>query len=113
MVICPQYKSNHCYFHCNPLIDINHIETERINSKRMNKPLVYDLTIDQIKTLLVQWGQPAYRAKQIWQGLYQHLWTSPDEFTNLPKILRDKMAEELTWTAITPDTVCNRVTERR
>jgi 23S rRNA (adenine2503-C2)-methyltransferase len=71
----------------------------------MNKPLVYDLTINQIKALLVEWGQPAYRAKQIWQGLYQHLWTSPEEFTNLPKSLRDKMAEELSWTAIIPDTV--------
>jgi 23S rRNA (adenine2503-C2)-methyltransferase len=71
----------------------------------MNKPLIYDLSIDDIKALLTKWGEPTYRAKQIWQGLYQHLWISPEEFTNLPKPLREKMAEELSWTALIPDIV--------
>jgi 23S rRNA (adenine2503-C2)-methyltransferase len=71
----------------------------------MNKPLIYDLSIDDIKNLLAQWEEPSYRAKQIWQGLYQHLWISPEEFTNLPKSLRDKMGEDLSWNVIVPEIV--------
>jgi 23S rRNA (adenine2503-C2)-methyltransferase len=55
--------------------------------------LIYDLDFDEITNLLKEWNEPAYRAKQIWQGLYQHFWDSPDQFTNLPKSLREKLAE--------------------
>ncbi|HEY3475621.1 MAG TPA: 23S rRNA (adenine(2503)-C(2))-methyltransferase RlmN, partial [Anaerolineales bacterium] len=54
--------------------------------------LIYDLDLQEITGLLKEWKEPAYRAKQIWQGLYQHFYNSPDEFTNLPKSLRIKMA---------------------
>lgn len=55
--------------------------------------LIYDLTLEELTDLLKGWNEPAYRAKQIWQGLYQHLYDSPEQFSNLPKPLRDKMAE--------------------
>lgn len=71
----------------------------------MSTPVVYDLDLEALKSLLVAWGEPVYRAQQIWQGLYQHLWTSADEFTNLPKSLREKMAEELRWKVLAPDIV--------
>src|SRR4026208_2257693 len=60
--------------------------------------LIYDLDIDEITNLLIEWGEPAYRAKQIWQGLYQHLYNSPEQFSNLPKSLREKLAEHTTFT---------------
>ncbi|HJS20748.1 MAG TPA: 23S rRNA (adenine(2503)-C(2))-methyltransferase RlmN [Anaerolineales bacterium] len=53
--------------------------------------LIYDLDINEITTLMKEWNEPAYRAKQIWQGLYQHLYNSPGEFSNLPRSLREKM----------------------
>jgi 23S rRNA (adenine2503-C2)-methyltransferase len=59
--------------------------------------LIYDLRIDQLTNLLKEWNEPAYRAKQIWQGLYQHLYNSPAQFTNLPKSLREKMTEHLAF----------------
>lgn len=68
----------------------------------MKKTLFFDLDLEELKTLLVSWGEPAYRAGQIWKGMYQNLWASPDEFTNLPKGLRQKMAEEIEWTALEP-----------
>jgi 23S rRNA (adenine2503-C2)-methyltransferase len=71
----------------------------------MTQPLVFDLTFDDLKALLVKWGEPAYRTQQIWQGLYQNLWGTPDEFTNLPKTLREKMASQLSWNAFVPVTV--------
>src|SRR5215216_8131660 len=53
--------------------------------------LIYDLDLDEITNLLKQWNEPAYRAKQIWQGLYQHFYDSPEQFTNLPKSLREEL----------------------
>ncbi len=57
--------------------------------------LIYDLDLPALTNLLQQWNEPAYRAKQVWQGLYQHLYNSPEEFTNLPKPLREKLAERI------------------
>src|SRR5215217_3808710 len=59
--------------------------------------LIYDLDIDEITSLLIEWGEPAYRAKQIWQGLYQHFYNSSEQFTNLPKSLREKLAEQVSF----------------
>lgn len=59
--------------------------------------LIYDLDLPTLTNLLQQWDEPAYRAKQIWQGLYQHLYNSPDEFTNLSKSLREKLTERLNF----------------
>jgi len=59
--------------------------------------LIYDLDIDEFTNIVREWNEPAYRAKQIWQGLYQHLYNSPDQFTNLPKPLREKLAENFAF----------------
>ncbi len=61
---------------------------------------IYDLDLPTLTNLLQQWSEPAYRAKQIWQGVYQQLYNSPDEFTNLPKPLREKIAERLGFSPI-------------
>ena len=57
--------------------------------------LIYDLDPSALAKLLKEWDEPSYRVKQIWQGLYQHLWDSPEQFTNLPKPLREKLAEHV------------------
>src|SRR5215207_11014846 len=59
--------------------------------------IIYDLNIDQITDLLKEWNEPAYRARQIWQGLYQHFYDSAEQFSNLPKSLREKLAEHVTF----------------
>jgi 23S rRNA (adenine2503-C2)-methyltransferase len=59
--------------------------------------LIYDLDLPTLENKLKEWNEPAYRAKQIWQGLYQHLYSSPDEFTNLSKSLREKIAENFSF----------------
>ena len=60
--------------------------------------LIYDLTLEEMNGLLKGWDEPAYRARQIWQGLYVHLYHSPDQFTNLPNVLRARIAQEFTFT---------------
>lgn len=66
------------------------------------KKLIYDLDLPSITELLNLWGEPAYRAKQIWQGLYQHFYNSASQFPNIPKSLRDKLANEFDFVGIEP-----------
>ncbi len=67
--------------------------------------LIYDLDLPTLGNLLKQWNEPAYRAKQIWQGLYQHFYNSADQFTNLPSSLRAKLSTNLDFTGMTPSLV--------
>ncbi len=71
----------------------------------MSTPLIYNLTLPDLASLLASWGEPAYRTRQIWQGLYRHFWNTPEEFTNLPATLRTQLSESLTFNTLTPTTV--------
>ena len=51
----------------------------------------YDLTCADVATLLD--GEPGYRARQVWEGLYRQ-GAAPDELTTLPRVLRDRLAAE-------------------
>jgi 23S rRNA (adenine2503-C2)-methyltransferase len=64
--------------------------------------LLYDLSLPDLTALLSDWGEPAYRARQIWEGLYQHFYASAEEFTTLPKALRARLAETFTFQPLTP-----------
>ena len=66
--------------------------------------LIYDLPLPDLTTLLTDWGEPAYRARQVWQGLYHHFWNDPTLFTFLPNHLRTQLAETLQFDALTPIT---------
>jgi 23S rRNA (adenine2503-C2)-methyltransferase len=65
-------------------------------------PSIYDLDHPQLTAMLESWGQPAYRARQIWEGLYRQYWNTPEEFTNLPLSLRDKLGLTFQFKALTP-----------
>lgn len=66
--------------------------------------LIYDFDVESLSNLLAEWGQPAYRATQIWQGLYQHLYNAPGQFTNLPAALREKLGAKVSFKAFTVNT---------
>lgn len=68
----------------------------------MENDLIYDLSLPTLTTLIKAWGEPSYRAEQIWSGLYKNLWNTPDEFTNLPKSLREKLGQSLRFDRLTP-----------
>ena len=68
----------------------------------MAKQPIYDLDLNSITKLMASWGEPVYRAEQIWQGLYQHFYGSPAQFPNIPKPLRQKLSDELDFTLIEP-----------
>jgi 23S rRNA (adenine2503-C2)-methyltransferase len=64
--------------------------------------LIYDLDRDALTSLVEGWGEPVYRASQIWQGLYRNFWHTPDEFTHLPKPFREKLEKQFIFGALTP-----------
>ncbi len=59
-----------------------------------SRPDLLNYSRAQLVELLAQWGQPAFRAKQIYRQLHVNLAASPEEMTDLPKSLRDRLAAE-------------------
>ena len=55
-----------------------------------------DISLEHLTQRLETWGEPQFRAQQIWQAIYHDLATSPDEITTLPKVLREKLKAEFT-----------------
>jgi 23S rRNA (adenine2503-C2)-methyltransferase len=55
---------------------------------------LYDLPLPELEALLHSWGQPAYRARQIYRQLYTNLVTEPAAMTDLPSTLRQRLAAE-------------------
>ncbi len=54
----------------------------------------YDLSYPELEELLTGWGEPPYRARQLWAWLWKRLATSYEEMTDLPKGLRARLAAE-------------------
>lgn len=50
--------------------------------------------LPQMQALMVEEGLPAFRAKQIWNWIYQRGKTKFDDMANLPKDLRAKLTEK-------------------
>ncbi len=58
---------------------------------------IFDLSYEELASQVATWGEPDYRARQIWAGLYQQLWSSPEQFTSLPKTLRQALSETFSF----------------
>jgi 23S rRNA (adenine2503-C2)-methyltransferase len=63
-------------------------------------PLIFDLSLDELNSTLLTWGEPAYRASQIWKGIYDQLVSDPHELTVLPKSLRERLADTFNFRAL-------------
>ena len=57
-------------------------------------PSRFDASRAEVDALVSSWGEPAYRARQLWDGMHARL-RSPDELTDLPKALRRQAAAAL------------------
>jgi 23S rRNA (adenine2503-C2)-methyltransferase len=60
------------------------------------KPNIKDFSFKEFEAYLVDRKQPAYRAQQIWQWLFQKRAASFAEMTNLSTALRGRLAEDFT-----------------
>src|SRR3954449_596417 len=65
-----------------------------IPAKIQKKTDLLALTLPQLQQWLVERGEAAFRAKQIYNWLYKQLATDFSAVTNLPQSLRDRLAEE-------------------
>lgn len=63
-------------------------------TKRDDVPDLYDLSLADMERLMADWGQPAYRARQIFRQLYVNLVDTPQAMTDLPLALRERLAAE-------------------
>ena len=64
-------------------------------------PSLYDLTLEQLTQQLAQWGEPAFRAKQIWRWLYQRFVQDIDEMSDISKPLRGRLKEHFALRRLT------------
>ena len=55
---------------------------------------LYNLSLPELEGLMRAWGQPAYRARQIYRQLYVNLAADPAAMTDLPAALRERLAAE-------------------
>ena len=53
-----------------------------------------DMTADGLQKKLCAWGEPHYRARQIWQAVYQQQVVSLQTATSLPDKLRQRLTTE-------------------
>src|SRR5581483_2139939 len=51
------------------------------------------LTLGQLENLVAELGEPRFRAKQLYRGIHKRGARSLEELTDLPKPLREKLAE--------------------
>ena len=64
-------------------------------SERSEVDLAYSLRREEVEAVCSELGQPSYRARQIWDWLYQKRVTAWSEMRNLPGALRDALAARL------------------
>lgn len=62
------------------------------------KPLAFDLSINEWKEWCCKKNIPSYRAKQIYEWPYKKGISDPQLFSNLPISLRNLLLEEFDWT---------------
>lgn len=58
---------------------------------------IRQLSLDELKELVAELGQPAFRAKQLYEWLHEKNVCSFDEMTNLPATLREKLNETFSF----------------
>jgi 23S rRNA (adenine2503-C2)-methyltransferase len=55
---------------------------------------LYDLALPELERLMGEWGQPAYRARQVYRQIHVNLADDPALMTDLPAALRERLADE-------------------
>ena len=66
---------------------------------------IKSLTLEELKQEVEAMGEKAFRAKQLYEWMHVRLARDYDEMTNLPKIMREKLAENYGYTSLKEVTV--------
>jgi 23S rRNA (adenine2503-C2)-methyltransferase len=73
-----------------------------MNERRQSKLDILGLSYPALQAQLAIWGEPPFRAKQLWKWLYFHLAADWDEMTNLPRALRERLGRFYRLNPLTP-----------
>ena len=65
-----------------------------MNTERGN---FLDLGLDELEQLFDNWGEPSFRASQVWGAVYKGLKTDPSKIPNIPKQLRAKLKDHFSF----------------
>lgn len=68
------------------------------------KPYLFDLTFEELTEIITSFGEPKFRAKQVWEWMYANPASSFDDMSDLPKKLRERLNETIEFTHLTPHT---------
>lgn len=68
----------------------------------MNKPILLNLSQNELKELVTGWGEPAYRAQQIETWLYSRCVDEVAQMTDLPKVVRQRLARDTVLNPLAP-----------
>ncbi|MBQ7676922.1 MAG: radical SAM protein, partial [Lachnospiraceae bacterium] len=71
----------------------------------MEKTDLKSFTYEEAADFLARIGEPAYRAKQLYDWMHVKKAAAFDEMTNLPKNLRKKLEKECAYTALTAKSI--------
>lgn len=74
------------------------------NETNKNKRSLLDCSQEALTEYVAELGQPAYRSRQIWDWIYKRYALDFAEMSNLPKDLRQQLAQEATVAPLTPVT---------
>ncbi|MDR5694252.1 MAG: 23S rRNA (adenine(2503)-C(2))-methyltransferase RlmN [Armatimonadota bacterium] len=61
---------------------------------------LFDLSLEELTEILAGWGEPRYRARQIWAWAYRRGATEFEGMTDLPKSLRVRLAQTFTLSTL-------------
>jgi 23S rRNA (adenine2503-C2)-methyltransferase len=61
---------------------------------------IYDLFFEELSETLAAWGEPRYRATQVWQAVYHALANDPGQMTAVPKALRERLGAEFAFASL-------------
>jgi 23S rRNA (adenine2503-C2)-methyltransferase len=68
----------------------------------LHAPSIFDLNLNDLYQLFESWGEPPYRAMQVWEALYQGYVQEPDSISTLPLQMRRCLAENFSFLTIEP-----------
>src|SRR3954470_17761606 len=71
-------------------------------SEAEEKAALLEMGLDELTDYIKGLGQPAYRARQIWEWIYQRYVADFEQMSNLPAVLRAQLQEKATLQAMTP-----------
>lgn len=65
------------------------------------RPHITGSSRQELAAIMAELGEPRYRADQVFRGLHERRLTSVDDMTDLPKALRQKLADTVTVRTLT------------